>query len=37
MDGKAFSVFIKHFLVPNLGKGAAVVIDKLPGDSSGGD
>jgi transposase len=30
MDGKAFSVFIEHFLVPNLGKGAVVVMDNLP-------
>jgi len=37
MDGKAFSVFIEQFLVPNLGKSAAVVMDKLPGHSSGGD
>jgi transposase len=29
MDGKAFSVFIEHFLVPNLGKGAVVVMDNL--------
>ena len=30
MDGKAFSVFIEHFLVPNLGKCAVVVMDNLP-------
>ncbi|MEG4205622.1 transposase [Microcoleus sp. Pol7_A1] len=30
MDGKAFSVFIEHFLVPNLWKGAVVVMDNLP-------
>jgi hypothetical protein len=34
MDGKAFSVFVKHFLVPNLWKGAVVV---MPAHSSGGD
>jgi hypothetical protein len=36
MDGKAFSVFVEHFLVPNLWKGAVVVMDNLPGHSSGG-
>ena len=30
MDGKAFSVFIEHFLVPNLWDGAVVVMDNLP-------
>jgi hypothetical protein len=37
MDGKAFSVFIEHFLVPNLWKGAVVVMDNLPAHSPGGD
>jgi hypothetical protein len=37
MDGKVFSVFIEHFLVPNLGKGAGVVMDNLPAHSPGGD
>ena len=37
MDGKAFSVFVGHFLVPNLWKGAVVVMDNLPAHSSGGD
>jgi len=32
MDGKAFKVFIEHFLVPNLGDGAVVVMDNLPAD-----
>jgi len=30
MDGKTFAVFIEHFLVPNLWKGAVVVMDNLP-------
>ena len=30
MDVKAFSVFIEHFLVPNLWDGAVVVMDNLP-------
>jgi len=30
MDGKAFALFIAHFLVPNLWKGAVVVMDNLP-------
>jgi putative transposase len=30
VDGKAFSVFIEHFLVPNLWDGAVVVRDNLP-------
>ena len=30
MDGKAFYVFIEHFLLPNLWKGAVVVMDNLP-------
>lgn len=30
MDGKAFEVFIEHFLVPNLWEGAVVVMDNLP-------
>jgi hypothetical protein len=30
MDGKAFSVLIEHFLVPNLWKGAVVVMDNIP-------
>ena len=30
MDGKAFSVFVEQFLVPNLWKGAVVVMDNLP-------
>jgi transposase len=29
-DGKAFSVFIEQFLVPNLWKSAIVVMDNLP-------
>lgn len=29
MDGKAFEVFIKHFLVPELWLGAVVVMDNL--------
>ena len=37
IDGKAFSVFIEHFLVPNLWKGAVVVMDNLPAHSPGGD
>ena len=37
MDGKAFSVFVKHFLVPNLWEGAVVVMDNFPAHSSGGD
>ena len=37
MDGKAFSVFVEHFLVPNLWEGAVVVMDNLPAHSSGGD
>jgi hypothetical protein len=37
MDGKVFSVFIEHFLGPNLGKGAVVVMDNLPAHSPGGD
>ena len=35
MDGKAFSVFIEDFLVPNLWKGAVVVMDNLPAHSPG--
>ncbi|MBD2137629.1 transposase [Anabaena sp. FACHB-1237] len=31
MDGKAFEVFIKEFLVSQLWSGAVVVIDNLPG------
>ncbi len=30
MDGKAFQVFVEHFLIPNLWKGAVVVMDNLP-------
>jgi transposase len=30
MDDQAFKVFVKHFLVPNLWKGAVVVINNLP-------
>jgi len=30
MDNQAFSVFIKHFLVPNIWDGAVVVMDHLP-------
>jgi transposase len=30
MDRKAFSVFIEHFLVPNLWKGAVVVMENFP-------
>ena len=30
MDGKAFKVFIEHFLVQNLWDGAVVVMDNLP-------
>lgn len=30
MDGKAFEVFIKQFLVPQLWPGAVVVMDNLP-------
>ena len=30
MDGKAFAVFIANFLVPNLWKGAVIVMDNLP-------
>ncbi|WP_445301122.1 hypothetical protein [Microcoleus sp. Pol11C3] len=30
MNGNAFSVCIEHFLVPNLGKGAVVIMDNLP-------
>jgi putative transposase len=37
MDGKAFSVFVEHFLVPNLWEGAVVVMDNLPVHSPGGD
>jgi len=37
MDGKAFSVFVEHFLVPNLWKGAVVVMHNFPAHSSGGD
>ena len=37
IDGKAFSVFVEHFLVPNLWKGAVVVMDNLPVHSPGGD
>jgi putative transposase len=37
IDGKAFSVFVEHFLIPNLWKGAVVVMDNLPAHSSGGD
>jgi hypothetical protein len=38
MDGKVFSVFIEHFLVPNLWKGAVVVMDNnLPAHFPGGD
>ena len=37
MDGKAFYVFIEHFLVPNLWKGAVVVMDNFPAHSPGGD
>ena len=29
LDGKAFCVFIEHFLVPNLWDGAVVVMDHL--------
>jgi putative transposase len=29
INGKAFSVFIEHFLLPNLWKGAVVVMDNL--------
>ena len=27
MDGKAFQVFVEHFLIPHLWKGAVVVMD----------
>lgn len=27
-DGKAFEAFMEHFLVPQFGKGAVVVMDK---------
>ncbi len=37
MNGKEFSVFVKHFLVPNLWEGAGVVMDNLPTHFSGGD
>jgi len=37
MNGKEFSVFVEHFLVPNLWEGAGVVMDNLPTQSSGGD
>jgi len=37
IDGKALSIFVEHFLVPNLWKGAVVVMDNLPAHSSGGD
>ena len=37
IDGKAFSIFVEHFLVPNLWKGAVVVMDNPPAHSSGGD
>jgi transposase len=37
IDGKAFFVFVEHFLIPNLWKGAAVVMDNLPAHSSGGN
>jgi hypothetical protein len=37
MDGKAFSVFVEHFLVPNLWEGAVVLMDNLPAHSSGAD
>jgi putative transposase len=30
MDSKAFSVFLEHFLVPNLWEGAVVVMDNFP-------
>jgi putative transposase len=30
MNGKAFSVFVEHFLVANLWEGAGVVMDNLP-------
>jgi putative transposase len=30
MDGNAFEVFIKECLVPNLWRGAVVVMDNLP-------
>ena len=30
MYGKAFSVFVEDFLVPNLWDGAVVVMDNLP-------
>ncbi|MDJ1182725.1 transposase, partial [Roseofilum casamattae] len=29
LDGAAFQVFVDHFLVPNLWKGAVVVMDRL--------
>ena len=35
MDGRAFEVFIEHFLVPNLWEGAVVVMDNLPAHKLG--
>ena len=30
MNGQGFQVFVEHFLIPNLWKGAVVVMDNLP-------
>lgn len=30
MDGKAFEVFVEHFLIPQLWEGAVVIMDNLP-------
>ncbi|MEG4325283.1 transposase [Microcoleus sp. herbarium5] len=35
MDGRAFEVFIEHFLVPNLWEAAVVVMDNLPAHKLG--
>jgi transposase len=35
MNGRAFEVFIEHFLVPNLWEGAVVVMDNLPAHKLG--
>ena len=35
MDGRAFEVFIEHFLVQNLWEGAVVVMDNLPAHKLG--
>ncbi len=35
MDGRAFEIFIEHFLVPNLWERAVVVMHNLPAHKLG--